>query len=99
MSKRELRSLTDSATPVVVSMLWSGRRSKMGDEPNEEVERLQALLDEAQAAVAEKERQLAEAKETYEKARGDAEVTFARQRDEQVAAVKMECELEEAAGH
>lgn len=71
----------------------------MGDEPNEEVERLQALLDEAQAAVAEKERQLAEAKETYERTRGDAEVTFARQRDEQVAAVKMECELEEAAGH
>ena len=66
----------------------------MGDEPNEEVERLQALLAEAQATIVEKERQLAEAKETYEKSLGDAEVTFARQRDEQVAAVKMECELD-----
>ena len=58
------------------------------------MERLQALLAEAQVAVAVKKRQLAEAKETYEKSLGDAEVTFVKQRDEQVAAVEMECELD-----
>ena len=66
----------------------------MGDEPTEEVDRLKVLLEEAQAAIAEKERQLAEAKETFEKHLGEVEVTFAGQHDEQVAAVRMECELD-----
>ena len=95
MSKRELRSLTDSATPVLASRLRSGgRRSNMGDEQNEEVERLKALLGEAQAALKEKERELTKAKEVYEERLGAAEVTFEGQRDVQVAAVKMECELD-----
>ena len=62
----------------------------MEDEPTEEVEQLKALFDEAQAAIVEKERQLAEA----EKKLGEAEVTFAAKCDEQVTAVRMECELD-----
>ena len=42
----------------------------MRDEPNEEVEQLKALLKEMQMAIAENERQLTEAKETYEKSLG-----------------------------
>ena len=62
----------------------------MGDD----VGQLKAPLEEAKAAMAEKDRQLAEAKAAYEKGLREAEVTFATQRDEQMAAVKLECELD-----
>ena len=62
----------------------------MGDESAEEVEKLKTLLDEAKAAIKERERQLAETKTKPD----EAEVTFAAERDEQVAAVRLECELD-----
>ena len=66
----------------------------MEDESLEdEVARLKALLEEAQVAVAEKERQLAEEKKAFEKCLEKSEVNLTRQHDEQVAAVKMKCEL------
>ena len=62
----------------------------MGDESAEEVEKLKTLLDEAKAAIEERERQLAETKTKLDEAEG----TFAAERDEQVAAVRLECELD-----
>ena len=64
----------------------------MGDEstPTEEVERLKSLVDEVQAAVTEKTRLVEEA----EKKLDELEVTLAASRDEQVAAVRMECKLD-----
>ena len=68
ITRQELRSLTDSATPVVTSRLQSGgQQSKIGEEQKQEVEQLKALLEKAQAALAEKEQQLAETKETHKK--------------------------------
>ena len=89
MSRRELCSLADS-TPVVASRQPSSRSTMEGESLKDKVVRLKALLKEAQVAVAEKDRQLAGEKKAFEK---HLEVTLTRQHDEQVAAVKMECEL------
>ena len=64
----------------------------MGSELEAEVTRLKTLLDDAQAAVWEKERQLVELEATCKKRLEEAEVTLARH-SEEVDAVREECEL------
>ena len=99
MSKRELRSLTKDSETVVTSRLRSSQSLEtMEGELEAEVTRLKTLLDEAQAATLDKERQLAELEDVCERRLEEAEVTFAkkleetevtfeRRRSEEVAAV------------
>ena len=64
MSQRELRSLSDFQFTVAESRLRSGQ-TEMGNKLEEEVAKLKRLLEETQAELSNKERQLAEAEATF----------------------------------